>query len=162
MLIRTNKNMIDLLEKAKIKKEGVIKINTDNLSKIMSPNFKEVHDCIIIDMNNEIKVENLNFKRILSMFRDRTGYEASCNEIRVNDYIDYSDEIAVLQLAEIIMDTWKYKLKTEYPQYRFCIILSFTEGYVTMRFHVIRENEISWLKADLDEYKDEAIMVQEC
>ncbi|GKX67000.1 hypothetical protein [Inconstantimicrobium mannanitabidum] len=161
MLIRTNKNMIDLLKKAKIKREEVIKISTDNLSKIMSPNFKDVHDCIIIDMNNEIKVENVNFKRILSMFRDRTGYEASCNEIRINDYVDYSDEVAVLQLAEIIMDTWKYKLKTEYPQYRFCIILSFSEGYVTMRFHVIRENESSWLKTDLDEYKDEAIMVQE-
>lgn len=162
MLIRTNKNMRDLLEKVKIKKEEVIKINTNNLSKIMSPNFKEVHDCIINDMDNEIKEENVNFKRILSMFGDRTGYEASCNEIRINDYIDYSDEIAVLQLAEIIMDAWKCKLKIEYPQYRFCIILSFSEGYVTMRFHVIRENESSWLKADLDEYKDEAIMVQEC
>ncbi|GAA0086292.1 hypothetical protein UT300007_27310 [Clostridium sp. CTA-7] len=161
MLIRTNRNMIDLLEKAKIKKEEVIKINTDNLSKIMIPNFKGVHDCIIIDMNNEIKIENVNFKRILSMFTDRTGYEASCNEIRINDYIDYSNEVAVLQLAEIIMDTWEYKLKTEYPQYKFCIILSFSEGYVTMRFHVVRENESSWLKADLDEYKDEAIMVKE-
>ncbi len=161
MLIRTNKNMIELLKKTKIKKEEVIKINTDNLAKIMIPNFKEVHDCIIIDMNNEINVENVNFKRILSMFRDRTGYEASCNEIRINDYIDYSDEIVVLQLAEIIMDTWKYKLKTEYPQYKFCIILSFSEGYVTMRFHVVRENESSWLKADLDEYKHEAIMVKE-
>jgi hypothetical protein len=30
-----------------------------------------------------------------------------------------------------------------------------------MRFHVIRENGISWLKIDLDEYKDEAIMVHE-
>ncbi|CAM2897755.1 hypothetical protein HAHI6034_01790 [Hathewaya histolytica] len=127
----------------------------------MIPNFKEVHDCIIIDMNNEINVENVNFKRILSMFRDRTGYEASCNEIRINDYIDYSDEIGILQLAEIIVDTWKYKLKIEYPQYKFCIILSFREGYVTMRFHVIRENENSWLKADLDEYKNEAIMVKE-
>ena len=30
-----------------------------------------------------------------------------------------------------------------------------------MRFNVIRENENSWLEADLDEYKDEAVMVQE-
>lgn len=160
-MIRANKNMIDLLEKEKIKKEELIKINADNLYKIMLPNFKEVHDCIIIDNNSEIKLENVNFKRILSMFRDRTGYEASCNEIRINDYIDYSDEIAVLQLSKIIMDTWKYKLKTKYPQYKFCIIISFSNGYVTMRFHVVRENESSWLKADLDEYKDEAIMVQE-
>lgn len=161
MLIRTNKNMRELLKKTKIKKKQGIKININNMAKMMVPNFKDVHDCIIIDIDNEINVKNVNFNRILSMFRDRTGYEASCNEIRINDYIEYSDEIVVLQLAEIIMETWKYKLKTEYPQYKFCIILSFSDGYVTMRFHVVRENESSWLKADLEEYKNEAIMVEE-
>ena len=54
------------------------------------------------------------------------------------------------------------KLVSEYPQYRFCIILSFSEGYATLRFHMIRENEKSWLKSDLETYKDEALMVQEC
>lgn len=161
MVIRTNKNMIELLEKANIKKEEIIKIKTDNLSRIMIPSFKDVHDCIIIDIDNELNVENVNFKRILSMFGDRTGYEASCNEIRINDYIDCSDEITVLQLSQIIMETWKYKLRAEYPKYKFCIILSFSEGYATIRFHVVRENENSWLKADLDEYKNEAIMVKE-
>jgi hypothetical protein len=162
MLIRTNKKMMDLLEKVKIKNEEVIKISTYNLSKIMFPNFKEVHGCIIIDMNNEINVQNVDFKRILSMFKDRTGYEASCNEVRINDYIDYYDESAVLQLAEIVANTWRYKLKIEYPQNRFCIIISFNGSYVTMRFHIIRENESTWLKYDLDEYRDEAIMIQEC
>lgn len=156
-----NKNMKSLLEKVKIEKEGLIKINPGKLSTIMLPRFKEVYDCIIIDMNNEIKEENINFKRILSMFGDRTGYEVSCNEIRINDYIDYSDEFAVIQLAEIIMDTWKYKLKSEFPKYRFCIILSFSEGYATLRCHAVRENEGSWLKGDIDEYKDSAIIVQE-
>ncbi len=160
-MIKTNKNMKKLLEKVKIEKEQLIEINPDKLSKIMIPNFKEVYNCVIIDMNNEVKEENINFERILSMFGDRTGYEASCNEIRINDYIDYSDEFAVIQLAEIIMDTWKYKLKIEYPKYGFCIILSFSEGYATLRCHVVRENESSWLKDDLDEYKDEAIMVKE-
>lgn len=158
-MIKTNKNMKNLLKE--MKKEELVKINPDKLSKIMIPNFKEVYDCIIIDMNNEIKEENINFKRILSMFGDRTGYEASCNEIRINDYIDYSDEFAVIQLGQIIMDIWKYKLKTEYPKYRFCIILSFNEGYVTLRCHVVRENESLWLKDNLDEYEDDAIIVQE-
>lgn len=153
--------MKSLLEKVKIEKEGLIKIHPDKLSTIMLPRFKEVYDCIIIDMNNEIKEENINFKRILSMFGDRTGYEASCNEIRINDYIDYSDEFAVIQLAKIIMDTWKYKLKSEFSKYRFCIILSFSEGYATLRCHSVRENECSWLKDDIDEYKDSAIIVQE-
>jgi len=59
------------------------------------------------------------------------------------------------------MDTWKYKLKSEFPQYRFCIILSFSEGYATLRCHAVRENEGSWLNGDMDEYKDSAIIVQE-
>lgn len=54
------------------------------------------------------------------------------------------------------------KLVSEYPQYRFCIIFSFSEGYATLRFHMIRENEKSWLKSDLETYKDEALMVLEC
>jgi hypothetical protein len=113
-------------------------------------------------MNNEIIVENINFGRMLSKFKDKTGYEASCNEIRINDYVDYySDEVALLQLAEIIMTAWEYKLRTAYPQYKFCMILSFNDGYATMRFHIIRENENPWLKADLNGYKNEAIMVKE-
>lgn len=153
--------MKSLLEKVKSEKEVSIKINPDKLSKIMLPKFKEVYDCIIIDLNNEINEENINFKRILSLFGDRTGYEASCNEIRINDYIDFSEEIAVIKLSVMIMDSWKYKLKAKYPQYKFCIIFSFSVGYVTLRCHVLRENEGPWLKNDLDEYRDEAILVQE-
>ena len=160
-MIKANKNMLDLLKKSKTKEQKFIKISTDNMYEIMIPNFKEVYGCIIIDMNDEIKEENIDFKRVLSRCGDRTGYEAGCNEVRINDYIDYCDKISVLELGQIIMETWKYKLKTEYPQYNFCIILAFREGYVTMRFHVIRENENSWLTPDLDEYKDEAIMIQQ-
>lgn len=160
-MIKMNKNMRSLLERVKIEKEEFIKINPVRLSTIMYPGFKKVYDCIIIDMDNEISEENINFKRILSMFGDRTGYEASCNEIRVNDYIDYCTEFAVIQLTEIIMDTWKYKLKSEFPKYKFCIMFSLSEGYATLRFHVIRENEGSWLKNDIEEYEDSAILVQE-
>lgn len=150
-----------LLNKAKGTKE-YIQMSTDNMSKILTPNFIEVYNCIIIDTNNEIKAENIDFERILLMFHDRTGYEASCNEVRLNDYIDCSDEMGVLKTAEIIMKVWEKKLVMEYPQYRFCIILSFSEGYAKLRFHMIRENEKSWLKSDLETYKDEALMVQEC
>lgn len=65
-----------LLNKAKGTKE-YIQMSTDNMSKILTPNFIEVYNCIIIDTNNEIKAENIDFERILLMFHDRTGYEAS-------------------------------------------------------------------------------------
>lgn len=40
--------------------------------KILFPQFIEVNDCIIIDINNEIKVEKINLNKILSIFGDRT------------------------------------------------------------------------------------------
>ena len=95
-----------LLNKANGTKE-YIKMSTDNMPKILTPNFIEVYNCIIIDTNNEIKAENIDFERILLMFQDRTGYEASCNEVRLNDYIDCSDEMGVLKTAEIIMKVWE-------------------------------------------------------
>lgn len=160
-MIKTNKKMRNLIDKANETKE-YIRISTDNISKVLNPNFVEVHNCIIIDINDEIKAENIDFERILLMFQDRTGYEASCNEIRINDYIDCTDEMGVLKTAEVVMKVWEKNLVAEYPQYRFCIILSFSEGYATLRFHMIRENEKSWLKSDLETYKDEALMIREC
>lgn len=71
--------MRNLIDKANETKE-YIRISTDNISKVLNPNFVEVHNCIIIDINDEIKAENIDFERILLMFQDRTGYEASCNE----------------------------------------------------------------------------------
>ncbi|NOW04336.1 hypothetical protein [Clostridium beijerinckii] len=159
-MIKINEKMKELLKKVE-KLEIETEIKADELAKIMFVNFKEVYNCIIIDMNNTIKEESINFQRILSMFGDRTGYEASCNEIRINDYINYSDEGTVIQLGKLILNAWKDKLKTEYPEYNFCIIFSFSNGFGTMRFHVIREDESRWLESDLNKYKDEAIIVEE-
>lgn len=148
-----------LLEKD-IESKEYIKVNLQSISKILNPHFVAVHDCVIIDIDNEIKIEKINFDRILSMFQDRTGYEASCNEMRLNDYIDLPNETAALKTAEIIMQVWENKLLLEYPQCSFCMILSIHEGYATLRFHQIRDNEQPWLDDDLESYKDEAIMTK--
>ena len=103
---KNDKKMKYLLNKANGTKE-YIKMSTDNMSKILTPNFIEVYNCIIIDTNNEIKAENIDFERILLTFQDRTGYEASCNEVRLNDYIDCYDEMGLLKTAEIIMKVWE-------------------------------------------------------
>ncbi|NRT61815.1 hypothetical protein B0P06_004282 [Clostridium saccharoperbutylacetonicum] len=95
------------------------------------------------------------------MFGDRTGYEASCNEIIINYYIDDLDDNIIIQTGKIIMDSWKEKLKEKYPKYQFSIILSFNKGYCTIRFHKIREDEDRWLESDLDKYENEAIIVEE-
>ena len=60
-MIKTNKKMRHLLKKANETNE-YITLSTDNMLKILNPNFIQVYDCIIIDTNNEIKAENINFK----------------------------------------------------------------------------------------------------
>lgn len=152
--------MRELLKKAE-QMNGSIEMNTDNMAKILYPYISEVHDSVIIDINKEIDPEKVNFEKVLLMFQDRTGYEASCNEIRINDYVDCPDEIAILKTAIIIMNVWKNRLLLEYSKYKFCLILSFSDGYATLRFHVLRKNEHPWLKKDIEEYIDTALLVQE-
>lgn len=161
LLIKTNKKMKELLKQAE-KINDCVKMTTDNMTKLFNPHIVEVHDSVILDLDREIEPEKINFERILLMFQDRTGYEASCNEIRINDYVDCIEEIAILKTAITIMNIWKNCLLLEYSQYRFCLILNFSEGYATLRFHVLREDEHPWLKSDIEEYIDEALLVQEC
>ena len=42
----------------------------------------------------------------------------------------------------------------------FKIIMSIDDSYVSISFHMVREGE-SWLMDDLEEYKQEAILVME-
>ena len=131
------------------------------MDKLLNPYIVEVNDSVILDFEREMEPEKIDFERILSMFQDRTGYEASCNEIRINDYIECDDEIATLKTAMIVMNVWKNYLLREYAQYKFCLILSCSEGYATIRFHVLRDNEHPWLKGDIEEYTSNALLVIE-
>lgn len=104
--------------------------------------------------------KNIDFDFILKRFGDRVGYEASRNEIRVNDYIIEGSFNSIVKLSFKIIEILKYKLKLRYPNDKFCIVFSSDKEYVTLRFYKIRENENSWLnEKDLDRYVDEAIMV---
>ncbi|WP_460263628.1 hypothetical protein [Clostridium sporogenes] len=160
-MIRTNKLMERLLENLIERDKNLIKVKVGNISTILFPNLIKVHDCIIVDIEKEVTEEDINFKEIISMYGDRTGYEASCNEIRINDYVDFYDDYNILSLSKVIIQAWKYKLKTEYPGYKFLIILAYREGYATLRFHIFREDEGTWLLNDLNVYKEEAILVEE-
>ncbi len=138
-----------------------IKVNPKDLFNILFPKCKEVFECIIIDQNDEIFEEKINFPRIISMYGDRTGYEASCNEIRINDYVESTNISNLLQMGKIAMESWENKLKMDYPEHKFSIILSVNDENVTLRFHKRRDNEKPWLKEDLEGYKDEAIILSE-
>ncbi|CUP87129.1 hypothetical protein [Clostridium baratii] len=149
-----------LLKDIENNNENIIKIDLNEIEKIANPNIIEVHDCVILDLDNRIIKKNIDFDFILKRFEDRVGYEALCNEIRVNDYIIEGSFNSIVKLSFNVIDILKYKLKSKYPDDKFCIVFSSDKEYVTLRFYKIRENEKAWLnEEELDGYIDEAIMV---
>ena len=159
-MIKVNKNMEKILKNINVKEENIIKIDLNELEKIIDPNIIYVHNCAILDLDNKIIKENIDFDFIIKRFGDRVGYEASRNEIRVNDYIIEGTFNSIVKLSFKIINILKYKLKLQYPNNKFCIIFISDKKYVTLRFYKIREDEKPWLnEKDLDGYIDEAIMV---
>ncbi len=155
---KVNKNMEYLIFNINKIKCDNIKINPEKLFEILFPPFKEVFDCIVIDYRNEIFEKNLNFDNILYTHYDRTGYEANSNEVRINDFVEQCNINELMKLAEVVIESWKNKLKKEFPNYNFYIIVSVSDENIVLRFHKKRENEPTWLAEDLEKYS-EAIML---
>ncbi|WOC56480.1 hypothetical protein [Bacillus halotolerans] len=159
----TNKNMKRLKERLE-DLSNTNKVDLSNLKDIISPNIVKVDDCFILDLEDELTDNpTINWNRILKMYGDKTGYEASCNELRINDYLDYSDLSGeeILFYALQVVDGWEHHLKEKFPEHKFVVIISIDEGFATIRFYKYREKESSWLKADIEEYGNEAILLKE-
>ena len=77
------------------------------------------------------------FDKALEMYMDKTGYEATNTEIRLNSYFE----------KNISME----------PHSKFCLILSCDEEHVEIRFHKIHPGEKMWLDENLEDYPEEAI-----
>ncbi|MGG1221017.1 hypothetical protein ABE236_26675 [Priestia endophytica] len=135
-------------------------VDISGIENIVTPNIVNINECYILDLENELSSKNINWNRLMKMHGDRTGYEASCNELRINDYVDDNktrDEILIYGLRSL--HSWKDKLKRDYPNQKFVLILSVNEKFVTLRFHAKREGE-NWLSSDLERYQ-ESILVEE-
>lgn len=151
------KELLLLLENRNLE----IDINLNTYRKILFPCFISYEDLVILDFNNDKKDIKFNIEQCIRFFGDKTGIEASESEFRINDYVEEKDFYSILSIGVIAFDTWKYKLKTDFPDKKFYIMLSVNEFYVTLRFHVIRDNEKKWLADDFEEFYEEGIMAEE-
>jgi hypothetical protein len=156
-MLRYNKNMEYSLNSIKISHENFLK-------KIIMiyPEFIEKEGFILLQKGIDTD-DKLDVDRILSLYHDKTGFEASYNEIRVEDYFDWCIEkpLEGLAIAFKITDIWECKLKSDFPNYKFCIIIGFDGNFTTIRFHKYREEEGNWVSLDnLDSYKEESIAVR--
>ncbi|WP_252244565.1 MULTISPECIES: hypothetical protein [unclassified Clostridium] len=156
-MIKYNKNMMECLRSIEIS-------HKDFLDKIMRiwPEFLEIKGFVLLKKCNDT-VKKLDEKRVLSVYYDRTGFEASYNEFRIEDYFDWciGKPTEALALAVKLSEIWEYKLKSEFPSYKFHIIIGFDGDFTTIRFHKLRDEESSWIAVDnLDEFKGQSIAVR--
>ena len=65
--------------------------------------------------------------------------------------------MAGTQIALIAIEVWALSLKQLDPDSKFCLIMCSNEDRVEIRFHKVRDNEISWLSDNLEGYKGDAV-----
>lgn len=135
----------------------MLELNIQQLNKLLFPPFKKVKDCVIISQKSVDKLES-TFDNTIKMYMDKTGYEASNTETRINDY--FENEISLAggtQIALMVMETWALQLKQMEPNTKFCLIICSDEERVEIRFHKMRDSGNGWLAKDLEKYKDGAV-----
>lgn len=106
---------------------------------------KRIQNAVIYD-NEGIEESRIDFQRVLQFAGDWTGYESSCNEIRLERSAVSSDQYAAF--AEMLQE----RLREKYPARNFVTYIILNDSFMDVRFHTDRENEAPWLDVDLDAY----------
>lgn len=97
-------------------------------------------------------------------FQDRTEFEAFCNHIHINDYFPEVGECPEksLKLALKILKIWEEKLKVQFPDMKFHLIVSYDEFGAAIRFHKYRIEEGSWINIDnIEGYLENGVLIKE-
>lgn len=130
-----------------------LEMDVCHLRKLFSPPFQKVRDCILISDKNRDILED-HFDTALGMYMDKTGYEASSSETRINCF--FKNKLSMktgTKIALLVIHLWSAQLKILDPDSVFCFILSSNTERVEVRFHKKRDNESSWLNEDIESYK---------
>jgi hypothetical protein len=130
---------------------------TEALSQLLAQGFTELGGAIVFTA-----VRNIGENVGPGNLPDLTGFECFVNHIHVEDQLDppVSNEIVWLRQGIAFALETKTRLRSEFPQKPFNIIVASTAQGCGVRFHLNRPGE-QWLKSDLESYAEEAILVLE-
>jgi hypothetical protein len=158
-MIKLNDKMEQAIHLLQCTDNDLVLKKVDEFSTDVFPKIKLVdNQIVVVDYYNRVTDHMLNYEWITSTYKDFTGYEASCNKMRLSDYI-HLEGISIWPFMMNLLDRLKRELREKYPQFGFTIIVQLQDVDTEIRFHVTRENEIGWLVDDLDQYRDDAILV---
>lgn len=158
-MIKINQKMEQMMILQFFSDVDIIMKKVEEFSKDVFPKIKLVdNQLVVVDYYNRLEDNALDYEWIKSTYKDFTGYEASCNRMRLSDYICI-DEILILPFVINLLERLERVLRECYPQFKFTITVQFWERDAEIRFNVTRENESGWLLDDLDQYNEDAILV---
>ncbi len=134
-----------------------LKFDFSELYDLFFPEFKKVKDCIIISKKSVNELE-VFFDKVMEKYKYKTWYEAVNTDTRIDCYFEGKvSMMARTQIALIALEIWALRLKQMEPYSKFCLIMYGNEDRVEIRFHKVRDNEISWLSDNLEGYKGDAV-----
>ncbi|WP_281518730.1 hypothetical protein [Thomasclavelia cocleata] len=113
---------------------------------------RRIQDSVIFD-EDEIDESTIDFERIFKFVDDWTGYEISCNEIRIEKSILSSNQYVTF--ANMLHEM----LKNKYIDKKFVVYICLNDNYIEVRFHTYRENEGFWLNENLNIYRNPILYV---
>lgn len=119
--------------------------NMQDLAKEIVSNTRKIYDCLVYDKECEINETKINFDRIMMMYGDRTGYEVSCNEIRLK-----KDRLLKNQFTTFLVE-FDREITAKFSR-KVVIYIQEFEDSLELRFHSFREHEKLWLSENLDDY----------
>lgn len=143
-------------------KEHSIKYHDKSeLIDIVWPDFVEVEGCILIKkyIENNTKI---NIEHIIHQFGDRTGFEASESHVHMIDISKTFKKhpLEGLRFAKKLLEIWSVKLKIDFPEYEFILILTYHDDDTILRFHRLRESEETWININNIEDFEEGIIIR--
>ena len=157
-MIKKNRKMQKLLDEIQKKNNVKLEMGEEQLEKLLNPSFKMVQDCIVISERETNELEK-NFEQvIMEYFGDRTGYEASATETRINDFFQKKIPISsMLRIVFLLIPIWADKISKIAPMVKVRFVVSSSNEEVILRFHQLRNDEPSWLIENLEDYNTEAV-----
>ena len=128
---------------------------------IVWPNFVEVEECILINKDSD-SIFQIDLEHIYKQYGDKSGFEASVSHVHMIDISRTFKKhpLEGLKFAKKIMDMWARKLKIDFPNYKFVVILTFHDDDTIVRFHRLREEESAWVDIDNIEGYHEGVIVK--
>ncbi|WP_235201818.1 hypothetical protein [Paenibacillus sp. FSL H8-457] len=144
-----------------LKKEYTLKYHDKSeLIDVVWPDFVEVEGCIVIKKNTENNV-GINIEHIIHQFGDRTGFEASESHVHMIDISNTFKKhpLEGLKFAKKLLEMWSTKLKIDFPEYEFILILTYHDDDTILRFHRLRESE-TWININNIEEFEEGIIIR--